>query len=76
MLVSFVRLEKSAREGGRGEMRMIVREREREREREGGGDGAGEGQGGRGRGRGRWRVGGWVEYLSKLPTAPMVLSSM
>ena len=74
MLVSSVRLEKSAREGGRGEMRVIVRERERERE--GGGDGAEEGQGGRGRGRGRGRVGGWVEYLSKLPPAPMVLSSM
>jgi len=72
VLVSSVRLEKSAREGGRGEMRVIVRERERERE----GGRTEEGQGGRGRGRGRGRVGGWVEYLSKLPPAPMVLSSM
>jgi len=72
VLVSSVRLEKSAREGGRGEMRVIVRERERERES----GRTEEGQGGRGRGRGRGRVGGWVEYLSKLPPAPMVLSSM
>jgi hypothetical protein len=53
-------------------MRVIVRERERERES----GRTEEGQGGRGRGRGRGRVGGWVEYLSKLPPAPMVLSSM